>query len=70
MDAQKVIHLIKSIQDGTLDREDAIEMLELFEEALGALRPHFKKFWLRIVLDGVRVSLRELREHLQEIEEE
>ena len=70
MDVQKIIGIVKGLQDGALDKQEAIAVLGLFQEALIAMRPHFKKFWLRIVLDGIACSLRELEDHLKELEEE
>ena len=69
MDVQKIIGIIKGLQDGALDREEAIAVLGLFQDALIAMRPHFRRFWLRIVLDGIACSLRELEDHLREQDE-
>lgn len=65
MDVQKIIGIIKGLQDGALDRDEAIAVLGLFQDALIAMRPHFRRFWLRIVLDGIACSLRELEDHLR-----
>ena len=69
MDVQKIISIVKGLQDGALDRDEAIAVLGLFQDALIAMRPHFRRFWLRIVLDGIACSLRELEDHLREQKE-
>ena len=35
---------------------------------LDSIRPQLKKWWLRVMLDGIKVSLMELKEHLEDIE--
>ena len=70
MDVQKIIGIVKGLQDGALDKDEAIAVLALFQDALVAMRPHFKRFWLRIALDGIACSLRELEDHLKEMEDE
>jgi len=69
VDVQKIISIVKGLQDGALDRDEAIAVLGLFQDALIAMRPHFRRFWLRIVLDGIACSLRELEDHLREQKE-
>ena len=48
--------------------EEGAAALQLVVSILDEIRPNVKKFWLRIMLDGVKVSLLELKEHLEELE--
>lgn len=66
MDIQKILRIIQSLEDGALTPEEAIILLDGIIHLLDDIRPHLKRFWLRIVLDGVKMSLKELRDHLHE----
>tara|TARA_B100001250_G_C19588540_1_gene695304 strand:- start:30 stop:248 length:219 start_codon:yes stop_codon:yes gene_type:complete len=65
MDFQKILRIIQSFEDGALTKDEACELLEGIIFILDKIRPQLKKWILRIVLDGVKVSLSELKEHLQ-----
>ena len=66
MDIQKILRIIQSLDDGALTPEEAIILLDAIIHLLDDIRPHLQRFWLRIVLDGVKMSLKELRDHLHE----
>jgi len=64
LDIPRLIKIAKSLDDGALDKDEAIDLLDVICEALLQVRPLVNRFWLRIVIDGVSVSLQELKEHL------
>lgn len=57
--------IIQSLESGALSNQEAVDLLEGVIFILDKIRPQLKKWFLRIVLDGVKVSLSELKEHLQ-----
>jgi hypothetical protein len=57
--------IIKSLEDGALTKEEAIVLIEVITLAMEQLRPHFRRWWFRIIVDGIKVSLSELKEHLE-----
>ncbi len=69
MDFQKILRIIQSFEDGALTNEEAVELLDGIIFILEKIRPQLKKWFLRIVLDGVKVSLSELKEHLHDQQE-
>ena len=68
MDFQKILSIIQSFEDGALTNDEAVQLLEAIIFILDKIRPELKKWFLRIVLDGVKVSLSELKEHLHDQE--
>lgn len=66
MDFQRLVQIIKSLDDGALEPDEAADVVELMGEALKQIRPMIKLFWLRIALDGCQVALNELHEHLEQ----
>ncbi len=66
MDIAKIASLLKSLEDRALTPQEGVELLEIIVSVLDGIRPNLKRFWLRIILDGVKVSLSELKEHLAE----
>ena len=69
MDFQKILRIIQSFEDGALTNDEAVELLEGIIFILDKIRPQLKKWFLRILLDGVKVSLSELKEHLHDQKE-
>ena len=69
MDFQKILRIIQSFEDGALTNDEAVEVLEGIIFILDKIRPQLKKWFLRILLDGVKVSLSELKEHLHDQKE-
>jgi hypothetical protein len=69
MDFQKILRIIQSFEDGALTNEEAVELLDGIIFILEKIRPQLKKWFLRILLDGVKVSLSELKEHLHDQQE-
>ena len=68
MDFHQVSRLIQILQDGAVTPEEGKELLDGVVIVLDSLRPQLKKWWLRVMLDGIKVSLMELKEHLEDIE--
>ncbi len=66
VDTEKLIRLFQILQDGALTPKEAREFLDVMVLVLTEIRPHLKRFWLRIMLDGIACSLMELREHLED----
>jgi len=69
MDFQKILRIIQSFEDGALTNNEAVELLDGIIFILEKIRPQLKKWFLRILLDGVKVSLSELKEHLHDQKE-
>lgn len=69
MDVSKLIQIIRILEDRAITPEEGTILIEAICEILDKLRPQLKKWWLRVVLDGVKVSLTELKEHLEEMNE-
>ena len=69
MDFHKVSRLIQILQDGAVTPEEGKELLDGVVIVLDSIRPQLKKWWRRVMLDGIKVSLMELKEHLEEIGE-
>ena len=69
MDVSKLMQIIRILDDRAITAEEGTILIEAICEILDKLRPQLKKWWLRIVLDGVKVSLTELKEHLEEMNE-
>lgn len=69
MDISKLIQILRILEDRAITAEEGTILIEAICEILDKLRPQLKKWWLRVVLDGVKVSLTELKEHLEEMNE-
>lgn len=65
MDVSRLVQIIKILEDRAITPEEGVILIDAICEILDKLRPQLKKWWLRIVLDGARVSLSELKEHLE-----
>ena len=70
MDLQKILNIIKSFEDGALTDQEAIELLNGIIYLLDKIRPTIKKWFFRVLLDGVKVTLTELKDHLEINQEE
>ena len=68
VDSEKLIRLLELFQDGALTPDEGKELLDAVVILLEKIKPQLKKWWLRVMLDGVKVSLMELKEHLEELE--
>lgn len=64
----KIISLLQSLEAGALTPGEGAQALSLIVGILDKIRPNIKKFWLKIMLDGAKVSLLELKEHLEELD--
>ena len=69
MDISKLIRISEILEDGAITPSEGKELIEGVVVVLEKVRPQLKKWWFRVMLDGIKVSLMELREHLEEIEE-
>jgi hypothetical protein len=69
MDISKLVQILRILDDRAITAEEGTILIEAICEILDKLRPQLKKWWLRVVLDGVKVSLTELKEHLEEMNE-
>ena len=69
MDISKLVQILRILEDRAITPEEGTILIEAICEILDKLRPQLKKWWLRVVLDGVKVSLTELKEHLEEMNE-
>ena len=67
MDISKLVQIIRILEDRAITPEEGTILIDAICEILDKLRPQLKKWWLRVVLDGVKVSLTELKEHLEEM---
>jgi hypothetical protein len=70
VDLPRLMQIVKSLEDGGLAPDEAADLLEIMCEALKKVRPLIRKFWLRIIIDGVMISLQELQEHLEQCDKE
>ena len=70
MDLPRLMQIVKSLEDGGLAPDEAADLLQIMCEALKKVRPLIRKFWLRIIIDGVMISLQELQEHLEQCDKE
>ena len=68
MDFHQVTRLIQILQDGAVSPEEGKELLDGVVIVLDSVRPQLKKWWLRAMVDGIKVSLMELKEHLESID--
>jgi hypothetical protein len=68
MDISKLIRISEILEDGAITPSEGKELIEGVVVVLEKVRPQLKKWWFRVMLDGIKVSLMELKEHLEEIE--
>jgi hypothetical protein len=69
MDISKLIRISEILEDGAITPSEGKELIEGVVVVLEKVRPQLKKWWFRVMLDGIKVSLMELKKHLEEIEE-
>ena len=69
MDLSKLIRISEILQDGAVTPEEGKELIDGVVMVLEKIRPQLKKWWIRVMLDGIKVSLMELKEHLEDIGE-
>jgi hypothetical protein len=67
VDVETIARLIRILDDGALSPQEGIELIELITVGLDHLKPQVKKWYFRVLIDGIKVTLSELKEHLQEI---
>jgi len=66
VDYEKIRRLLEVLEDGALTSNEAIELLDTIVFFLEEIRPHIDVWYLRVILDGVKLSLVELKEHLND----
>ncbi len=66
MDYEKIRRLLQVLEDGALTSDEAQELIEAIIFFISEIRPHLDTWYLRIILDGVKVSLTELKEHIND----
>ena len=64
MDISKLIRISEILEDGAITPSEGKELIEGVVVVLEKVRPQLKKWWFRVMLDGIKVSLMELKEHL------
>lgn len=67
MDVETIARLIRILDDGALSPEEGIELIDLLLVALGHLKPQVQKWYFRVMIEGIKVTLGELKQHLSEI---
>ena len=68
MDISKLVALMRSMEDGALEPEEARELLDVMIKALDLIRPNLRRRWAKILLMGVTGTLEELKEHIESIQ--
>ena len=68
MDISKLVTLMRSMEDGALEPEEARELLDVMIKALDLIRPNLRRRWAKILLMGVTGTLEELKEHIESIQ--
>jgi len=68
MDFTKIAQILSTLEEGSVTPEQGAILIDGIVDILNKLRPQLKKWWFRVMLDGVKVSLMELKEHLEDIE--
>jgi len=68
MDISKLIRISEILEDGAITPSEGKELIEGVVVVLEKVRPQLKKWWFRVMLDGIKVSLMELKEHLETID--
>ena len=63
MDISKLIRISEILEDGAITPSEGKELIEGVVVVLEKVRPQLKKWWFRVMLDGIKVSLMELKEH-------
>ena len=57
----KIERLVELLQDGALTKEEAVVVIDHLDVLIDDVRQTTDVWWLRIVLDGLRVSLEEMK---------
>ena len=56
MDFAKIAHILQGLESGAVTPEQGAILIDGIVEILNKLRPQLKKWWFRVMLDGVKVS--------------
>ena len=67
MDPNEVIRILRSMEEGGIEKEDAEKLIDHMVEILDRIQPSIRKHWARILIYGVKGTLQELKEHVGEI---
>lgn len=57
----KIERLVELLQDGALTKEEAVVVIDHLDGLIDNVKQTTDVWWLRIVLDGLRVSLEDMR---------
>ena len=68
MDFHNESRLIQIVQDGAVSPEEGKEILDGVVIVLDSVRPQLKKWWLRVMVYEIKVSLMELKDHRSSID--
>ena len=68
VDPSKIIEILKGMEDGSLDPDEARELLQIMLKMLDLIRPNLQKRWAKILLLGVSGTLEELADHIEDIQ--
>ena len=60
----KIERLVELLQDGALTKEEAVVVIDHLDALIDNVKQTTDVWWLRIVLDGLRVSLEEMKRQL------
>ena len=60
----KIERLVELLQDGALTKEEAVVVIDHLDALIDNVKQTTDVWWLRIVLDGLRVSLEEMKKKL------
>ena len=61
---EKIERLVELLQDGALTKEEAVVVIDHLDGLIDNVKQTTDVWWLRIVLDGLRVSLEEMKKKL------
>lgn len=67
VDPEKILEILRSMEDGALEPDEARELLTIMIKILDLIKPNLRKRWAKILLIGVSGTLEELQEHIEEI---
>ena len=60
----KIERLVELLQDGALTKEEAVVVIDHLDALIDNVKQTTDVWWFRIVLDGLRVSLEEMKRKL------
>lgn len=67
MDPAEVIRLLRSLEEGSIEKEDAEEILEIMVRVLDKMQPSIEKMWARMMIHAIKGTLQEMKDHVGQI---